>query len=80
MYFYDCKNLCDGSISFRQRVAQDEVISMNCFTETADTEAFYAIKDGGPMVQTLGDVMFREDRIISFPNVRANHTIICRSG
>lgn len=34
-------------------------------------EDAYGIKDLGPPVQVLGDVIIREDRTISFPNVES---------
>lgn len=70
LYFYNCENVTEGSISYRQRVSNEEPMDVNVFADTTeDTENIYGIKDCDPAVQTLGDVMIREDRVISFPNV-----------
>ena len=59
-----------ASISFRQKVTNEIPMDQNTFAETtAETEKLYGIKDQEPMLQHMGDVLIREDRAISFPNV-----------
>ncbi|KAL8715219.1 MAG: hypothetical protein Q9220_001177 [cf. Caloplaca sp. 1 TL-2023] len=69
LYVYDSSNISEGSISFRQRVSNDEPIWFNAvIPTTADTEFVFGIKDGGYMVLEAGDVAIRSGRVICFPN------------
>lgn len=71
VYCYDCENILDASMSFRSRVSNEEPMWLNSVTKTTmETEDVYDIEDLTSAVQELGHLTIREDRVISFPNVR----------
>lgn len=72
LYCYSSSNISEAKVSFRHRVSNDEAISLSTLARSAEAcEDAYGIKDIGPAVQVLGDVIMREDRTISFPNVES---------
>ncbi len=58
-------------MSFRSRVSNEEPMWLNSVAKTTmETEDVYDIEDLTSAVQELGHLTIREDRVISFPNVR----------
>ncbi|KAF2008441.1 hypothetical protein BU24DRAFT_497902 [Aaosphaeria arxii CBS 175.79] len=69
IYYYDCENVTDSQLSFRQAFDLEDMTMKPAQSEYASMEAFYGIEQEGSSVMNLGSVLTKEDRLITFPNV-----------
>lgn len=75
MYIYSCSNVSSTTptaptMSFRRRVFPEEAIAAKGeITTPPFLPEIYGAKHGDPVIQTLGDVSLKENRVIVWPNV-----------
>ncbi|KAL8791713.1 MAG: hypothetical protein Q9195_005720 [Heterodermia aff. obscurata] len=74
LYIYSSSNiLCTSTaptISFRRRIFPEEAIAAKGeITTPPFLPEIYGAKHGDPIIQTLGDVTLRENRVVVWPNV-----------
>lgn len=70
LYCYSSSNISEAKFSFRHRVSNEDAMILSSIARSVEAcEDAYGIKDFGPAVQILGNVIMRENRTISFPNV-----------
>ncbi|KAH7032346.1 hypothetical protein B0J12DRAFT_767451 [Macrophomina phaseolina] len=71
LYYYDCHNVADSRLAFRQRIKTDNLYYEKCYDQDdyAGIEYLYGIESEGPAVQDIGAVQTREGRLLCFPNV-----------
>jgi len=70
LYYYDTVNITESRLSFRQQTAdttRDEIIYEQGYHDWLP-EVFGCEQDG-PTVQYVGDVVTKEGRLLTFPNV-----------
>ncbi|KAF4500879.1 hypothetical protein FAGAP_2922 [Fusarium agapanthi] len=75
LYYYDCDNITDSRLDFRT-VANREEQTMELSYEQGDfdsIERVFAIDPGADVVQDIGSVLTRQDRMLFFPNVYQHH-------
>ena len=72
-YIYSTANLCPiitPSISFRRKIFPEEAIAARGPIRTPPfLPEIYGVHHGDPIIQTLGTVTMRENRIVAWPNV-----------
>ncbi|KAG7091943.1 hypothetical protein E1B28_008334 [Marasmius oreades] len=70
IYYYSQDNVTDSRLAFRQLTDGNE-LGYKAYGQWdyEGVEELYGVKQGGPCVQEMGDVLTREGRILAFPNV-----------
>ncbi|EIM84066.1 uncharacterized protein STEHIDRAFT_83029 [Stereum hirsutum FP-91666 SS1] len=69
IYYYDCDNITDSHLSFRQQ-SDSDTIDMDYEQEDhAWLPTIFGCQNDEPSVQELGGVLTKEGRLITFPNV-----------
>lgn len=69
IYYYDCENVTENELSFRKKC------EIPAYEQSDDrgVELAYGLQsgesDGTGLVQNLGSIVTKEDRVIAFPNV-----------
>ncbi|GME46672.1 hypothetical protein C8J57DRAFT_1184953 [Neofusicoccum parvum] len=79
-YYYDCENVTNSYIGFRQKVdtAKLEARCRNYENNPKARRRLYCVehlfnlRDGHPAVQDVGHVSIREGRLLAYPNVFLN--------
>ena len=69
IYYYESGNISESLLSFRQHVADED---MDLDYEQDDhhaLETIFGFENDSPRIQTLGSVVTRQGRIITFPNI-----------
>ncbi|RYO87169.1 hypothetical protein DL766_009449 [Monosporascus sp. MC13-8B] len=71
LYYYDQENITDSHLSFRQSIAEEDMIMRPHQDQYSSCEAYYGIRhnEPGSLVQVLGSVATRTGRLLVFPNV-----------
>ncbi|RYP40265.1 hypothetical protein DL767_001808 [Monosporascus sp. MG133] len=71
LYYYDEENITDSQLSFRQSIAEEDMVMVPHQGEYSSCEAYYGIQhdEPGSLVQVLGSVATRAGRLLAFPNV-----------
>jgi hypothetical protein len=65
IYYYASHNITESRLHFRQAVKEPEYEQ----DDRIGPEEVYGLRDEGPLNQTLGSVVTREGRCITFPNI-----------
>ncbi|KAL8904481.1 MAG: hypothetical protein Q9207_003245 [Kuettlingeria erythrocarpa] len=69
-YVYLTSNVASPTISFRRRVFPEEAIAAKGEIATPPfLPEIFGAKHGEPVIQNLGDVVLRENRVVVWPNV-----------
>jgi len=69
IYYYDQDNITESHLAFRQAIDHEELMMIPEQNQHESLEAYLGIENEGPAVQTLGQVLTREGRLLAFPNV-----------
>ncbi|KAG7091946.1 hypothetical protein E1B28_008336 [Marasmius oreades] len=70
IYYYSQENVTDSRLAFRQLTCGKELDDKKYDQwDYEGVEELYGVKQDGPCVQEMGDVLTREGRLIAFPNV-----------
>ncbi|RYP04211.1 hypothetical protein DL764_004601 [Monosporascus ibericus] len=71
LYYYDEENITDSKLSFRQSIAEEDMMMLPQQDQYSSCEAYYGIRhdEPGSLVQVLGSVATRAGRLLAFPNV-----------
>ncbi|KAI1074732.1 hypothetical protein F5B20DRAFT_562790 [Whalleya microplaca] len=75
IYYYDQENITDSHLSFRQAIDEEEMLMKPAQSEFKSCEEYYGVEDqtSGTLIQVLGSVLTRQDRLLVFPNVLQHH-------
>ncbi|KAF2226129.1 hypothetical protein BDZ85DRAFT_272677 [Elsinoe ampelina] len=70
LYYYDCKNVTDSYLAFRQTVDCEEM-EMNAHGQDdySGLETLFGIEQNGRGVQDVGRTLTRQGRLLAFPNM-----------
>ncbi|SPO01965.1 uncharacterized protein DNG_04638 [Cephalotrichum gorgonifer] len=68
IYYFDQENITDSHLAFRHAVDAEEVIMIPQQSEYESIEKYLGVEQDGAPIQTLGQVLTREGRLIAFPN------------
>jgi hypothetical protein len=70
LYYYDCENITESRLAFRQQCSEDEARDMGYPQDVHEwlTE-IYGCENGEPCVQEVGSVLCCEGRLLTFPNI-----------
>lgn len=69
LYYYDQDNISDCHLGFRQSVDTEELTMLPEQSEYESLEAFYGVQQDGSAIQELGQVLTKEGRLLTFPNI-----------
>ncbi|EMT70729.1 hypothetical protein FOC4_g10009197 [Fusarium odoratissimum] len=75
LYYYDCDNITDSRLDFRTAAnREDQTVELNYEQGDFDSiERVFAIDPGADLLQNIGSVLTRQDRMLFFPNVYQHH-------
>jgi hypothetical protein len=68
LYYYDCENITDSYLGFRNSMDDDIDDWDYDQDEYRHHEVLFDIKQNETTVQSIGSVLTREDRLLTFPN------------
>jgi hypothetical protein len=70
LYYYDNKNITDSHLAFRYKVSVDTLEERQYGQDDNEGVCYlFDIERNGPGVQTIGQVLTQEGRLLAFPNV-----------
>ncbi|KAF2477715.1 uncharacterized protein BDR25DRAFT_275066 [Lindgomyces ingoldianus] len=69
IYYYDCENVTDSRLAFRQSYDAEAMIMRPAQSEYSSTEAYFGITQNGSSILNLGSVLTPQNRLLAFPNV-----------
>lgn len=70
LYYYDSANITESRLAFRQLSDSDEAIEISYEqNQHLWLSAVFGCTDGGPPIQEIGDVVCKEGRLLTFPNI-----------
>ncbi|EIM84073.1 uncharacterized protein STEHIDRAFT_140990 [Stereum hirsutum FP-91666 SS1] len=69
IYYYDCENITDSHLSFRQQSDADTMDYNYGQDDHEWLQVVFGCQNGESSVQELGDVLTKEGRLITFPNI-----------
>ncbi|KAF0315041.1 DUF4246 domain-containing protein [Colletotrichum asianum] len=74
LYYYDNENITESRLAFRTRSSGGDFRSELRYEQSdfSSTRRTFSRDHSGNIVQNLGSVLIREDRLITFPNVYEN--------
>ncbi|SPO03682.1 uncharacterized protein DNG_06365 [Cephalotrichum gorgonifer] len=68
IYYFDQENITDSHLAFRQSLDSHELLMLPEQDQYESLATFLGIEQHGPAVQSLGQVLTRQGRLIAFPN------------
>ncbi|KAI0011831.1 hypothetical protein F4779DRAFT_571445 [Xylariaceae sp. FL0662B] len=71
IYYYDEENITESHLSFRQSIREKDMRLKPVQFEFESCQEYYGIQNEakGTLIQVLGPVLARQDRLVVFPNV-----------
>ena len=69
MYYYDCENITESRLAFRQQIDADDSGVSYEQDQHQWLEDVFGCSKRGPPVQDIGDVVCQQGRLITFPNI-----------
>ncbi|KAF2794052.1 hypothetical protein K505DRAFT_374880 [Melanomma pulvis-pyrius CBS 109.77] len=69
LYYYDCENVTDSHLAFRQSYDTEELTMLPAQSEYNSLEAYFDVEQDGSAVLDLGSVLTRQSRLLAFPNI-----------
>ena len=68
IYYFEQENITDSHLAFRQSIDWEDLMMVPAQGEWTSLEQYLGIEQDGPTVQSLGQVLTREGRLLVFPN------------
>ncbi|RPA86334.1 hypothetical protein BJ508DRAFT_373076 [Ascobolus immersus RN42] len=65
IYYYDCENVTENELAFRKKCEIPEYEQ----SDSRGVELAYGLSDETGLVQDLGSIITKQDRVIAFPNI-----------
>lgn len=70
LYYYDVDNITESYLSFRQQCDNEEAADISYEQEHHEwLEEIFGCEQNGPTIQTVGSLITKEGRLVTFPNV-----------
>ncbi|MCJ1233080.1 hypothetical protein MMC14_001035 [Varicellaria rhodocarpa] len=70
VFVYSSWNVSAPTISFCRRIdAEEAALAAAAIEEPPWASEMYGAQDGDPVIQDIGDVSLRRDRLMTFPNI-----------
>ncbi|KAI9832635.1 MAG: hypothetical protein M1819_004220 [Sarea resinae] len=70
LYYYDSHNITESRLAFRQMSKESDASGVDYMQEQHDwLDEVFGCSQNEPAVQSVGDVLCREGRLLTFPNI-----------